>query len=269
MRPLVRARLDALDAVDRVRGRRDPRVPPRRLVFVGPGDYRATGAEFFELFRRAGLRPDDDVLDVGSGIGRMAVPLVGWLQGRYEGFDVVRKGVDWCRGNITPRHPNFRFTHVDLYNGDYNPTGRLRAEDFRFPYPDASFDFAFLTSVFTHLLPADIRRYAGELSRVVRPGGTMFATWFLLDADALASVDAARAQLAFVHRLRDPELGDYRTVDVRTPEEAVAYSTPAVRALLEAAGLPVAELWPGRWPDRDGASLQDVTVSRRAPAPRP
>ena len=254
MKPLTRAKLDALDLVDRVRGRRDPLVPPRRLNFVGPGDFVSTGQEFFALFRRAGLEPGDDVLDVGSGIGRMAVPLAGWLEGRYEGFDIVRDGVEWCRGTISARHPNFAFTHVDVHNGEYNPAGTLAADAFRFPYDDASFDFAFLTSVFTHLLPAELRHYLGELGRVVRPGGTVFATYFLVDADGPTAGPE--------HDFRFRREG-YRTLDETTPEQGVAYAVEDVRALHAAAGLPVAEVWPGRWPGRDGATLQDVAVSRR------
>ena len=263
---LHRAKLDGLDLIDRLRGRHDPLVPPRRMIFVGGPLFRAVGEEFFALFRRAGLQPDDDVLDVGSGIGRMAVPMMGWLRGRYEGFEVVREGVEWCQRNITTRHPNFSFTHVDLYNGTYNPGGRLQAAGFRFPYEDGSFDFAFLTSIFTHLLPADVRHYLDELGRVLRPDGILLATYFLLDEDSLAAVTDGRAELAFVHRHTDPLVGEYRTITATEPEEAVAYPVDAIAALHEEAGLPIAEHWPGGWPHRAGTTLQDVTVSRRRPS---
>jgi SAM-dependent methyltransferase len=255
MRPLTRAKLDTLDLVDRVRGRRDPLVPPRRLNFVGPGDFVLTGEEFFALFRRAGLKPVDDVLDVGSGIGRMAVPLAGWLEGRYEGFDIVRDGIDWCRAAITARHPNFGFTHVDVHNGEYNPAGALRADEFGFPYDDASFDFAYLTSVFTHLLPPELTHYLAELGRVVRPGGTVFATYFLVDEGGPTAGPE--------HDFRFAREG-YRTLDEAVPEQGVAYTTETIRALHAGAGIPVADVWPGRWTGHDGATLQDVTVSRRA-----
>src|SRR5687767_13013378 len=43
------------DAADRVRGRRDPALPPRRLqVAVGGGDYRAIGDEYRRLFVELG-----------------------------------------------------------------------------------------------------------------------------------------------------------------------------------------------------------------------
>jgi hypothetical protein len=51
-------------------------APPPENVFVGDGDFRTIGAEFLgHLVRIAGLKPDDRVLDIGSGIGRLAGPL--------------------------------------------------------------------------------------------------------------------------------------------------------------------------------------------------
>ena len=55
-------------------------APPAELTFCGDGDYRAIGAEFLGHFvRLADLRPHERVLDIGCGIGRMAVPLTQFL----------------------------------------------------------------------------------------------------------------------------------------------------------------------------------------------
>src|SRR5450759_2780252 len=117
------------DAWDRLRGRRDALNPPRRLaVFIGSGDFQQIGEEFSRYFiELGGLRPDDDVLDIGSGIGRMAVPLLDYLTGRYEGFDIVPSGVAWCQKNISAQHPNFRFELADIENGLYRQNGRYKA----------------------------------------------------------------------------------------------------------------------------------------------
>src|SRR3954466_597973 len=93
-------RLRGLDLRDRLSGRADRLVPPRRLDFVGHSDFVETGDEFLGHFiALGGLQPSDAVLDVGCGIGRMARPLAGYLssEGSYDGFDVNRDGIGWCR----------------------------------------------------------------------------------------------------------------------------------------------------------------------------
>lgn len=138
---------------------RNDMIPPKSLSFVGKGDFEKIGREFRQHFiALAGLRPEHRVLDVGCGIGRMAIPLTEYLSpaGGYWGFDIVRKGIDWCSERITPKFPNFQFRHSDVYNQHYNPGGTVRACDYRFPFEDNFFDFVFLTSVFTHMVPADL-----------------------------------------------------------------------------------------------------------------
>lgn len=54
---------------------RAPLLPPTRLMFAGGSrrDFRALGDKWLRTFvRLADLKPDDGVLDVGSGVGRMA-----------------------------------------------------------------------------------------------------------------------------------------------------------------------------------------------------
>ena len=127
------------------------------------------------------LRADQRILDVGCGIGRVALPLTAHRgpEGIYEGFDIVAEAVDWCRANITAAHPQFRFRHVPIFNERYNPTGSVPDTEFVFPYDDASFDLVLLTSVFTHMLEAGVEQYTGEIARVLRPGGRLFASMFM------------------------------------------------------------------------------------------
>jgi SAM-dependent methyltransferase len=169
------ARLRALDLRDTVSRRRDRLTPPRRLDFVGHSDFAATGDEFMAHFvELGGLQPHERVLDVGCGIGRMARPLAGYLSsdGAYEGFDVNPDGIAWCRRRYR-RHPGFGFQVADIFNARYNPAGAHRADEYRFPYEDATFDFVLATSVFTHLLEADAANYLAECARVLAPGGRL------------------------------------------------------------------------------------------------
>jgi SAM-dependent methyltransferase len=262
VRPTAFVRATALDARDAaLRRPRDPLTPPRRLAFVGSGDFRAAGEEFRKLFVDAGgLRPEEDVLDVGSGVGRAAVGLTDWLQGRYEGIDVVPRGIEWCRQAITPRYPNFRFQVADLYNRHYNPTGRFSASEYRFPFEDRSFDFVVLTSVFTHLLPDARDNYVSEIARVLRPKGRCFATFFLLDDEARRRVHDGQDGVNFRY-----EGVGYWTNNQRIPEAAVAFEEADVRGQFERNSLMVAEVRHGSWSGReDGTGWQDILVAARS-----
>jgi len=236
-------------------------VPPALLASVGGGDFAAVGAQFRDHFvALGGLRPDARVLDLGSGAGRIALPLTAYLTaGSYDGVEIWRPHVAWCRRNITRRHPRFRFHHADLHNDSYNPRGRSTAATYRFPFADAAFDFVILTSVLTHLLPEEIDRYLGECARVLAPGGCVFATAFVVDADAAAAIADRRAAYAFVP-FRDGAF----VVDPVHPAAAVAVDAAWLEERIAAHRLVVVGRHPGGWSGRAPAlSFQDILVLAR------
>jgi SAM-dependent methyltransferase len=250
-----------LDALDFCRGRRRDLMPPRYLNFAGDGDFEKTGNEFLTYFiDLGGLQPSHSVLDVGCGIGRMARALTGYLRdGSYEGFDIVPAGIRWCQKNITPRYPNFHFALADIRNTDYNPQGKLSAAEYRFPYADASFDFAFLTSVFTHLLPADAEHYLAELSRVLRPGSKCLATYFLLNEEAKKRIADGSSSLLFHH-----PLNGCWTINPEIPESAVAYDELKIGEFLENNGFALESIHYGKWSGRsEYLSYQDLLILRK------
>ena len=70
--------LFALDGMDLVLGKRDGLVPPRYLNYADSGGFTKVGKEFLAYYKeKCGLQPQHRVLDMGCGIGRMAVPLTG------------------------------------------------------------------------------------------------------------------------------------------------------------------------------------------------
>ena len=176
-----RAAFFPLDVYDRVRGKRHPLTPPRGLWFVGGRTFNEN--QFLDAFVQLGsLKPHHRVLEAGCGIGKQAVPLTGYLHnsegGSYEGFDIVREGILWCQREISGRFPNFRFQHVNVFNKHYNPDGKVPASEWKFPYADNEFDFCFLISVFTHMLPDSVRtistRSAAYLSQMGKPSSAFF-----------------------------------------------------------------------------------------------
>lgn len=240
--------------------RRDPLTPPDWLHAVGSGAFVERGDEFFSHFTTiAGLKPHERVLDVGCGTGRMARPLTRYLtSGSYDGIDIVAPSVKWCQRAYQSRFPNFHFHFSDIHNQAYNPAGHLPAAQYKFPFGDSSFDFVFLTSVFTHMLPEDIENYMGEIARVLKPGGRCLITWFLLTLDSLKLMAEKQSSIDFKsagsgYRVRDPD----------EPEAAVAYEEDQIFGLYDKNRLTISEpvhygTWCGR---QDGLSYQDIILA--------
>jgi SAM-dependent methyltransferase len=264
---LRRGRDRLLDIFDSVRGARDPLTPPRRLIFVGgdKGNFKELGEKWVEtLVRLGGLQPGHRVLDLGCGVGRMAVPLTRRLssQGSYEGLDIVSEGIEWCAKTLTPRHANFRFQVADVYNRYYNPKGSFEPSKYRLPYPDDEFDFAFLTSVFTHMRPPEVENYLSEVRRVLKPGARCLITFFLLTGDSLRRIENKEVQPGrdFVH-----DIGGCRTSDPAMPEDAIAYEESAVLAMFERSGLAITDIQHGAWCGaKDAHHGQDIVVALKS-----
>ena len=260
-------RLVALDLRDALRGRSDPLIPPRRLLYDGPRDpevFRQNGLEFLRHYvDLCRLRRDEAVLDVGSGMGRKTVPLTRYLSSsaRYLGIDVNPRGVHWCRSRISSRFPNFEFRHLDVCNGRYNPRGKMRDDTVTFPCPSESVDFVVMASVFTHVLAKGVERYLAETARVLRPEtGRCLISFFLLDSESSAGIAAGRSAFEFPHRR-----GEYAVEDADRPEQAVAYEASWVERSFDRAGLTITQVFPGSWSGRSPAlSFQDLVIAQRS-----
>jgi SAM-dependent methyltransferase len=257
----------ALEYLERMKGNEPADLPPLRLraqfaSSIRPEEFRRAGQMFVDFFTdRCGLRPDDDVLEIGCGCGRSAIPLAKVLRGgTYIGLDIVQDGLAWCRRHISPSHPRFSFQHIDVYNRHYNPGGEHRASSYRFPFPDESFDFIYLTSVFTHVLPDELEHYLGEIRRLLRNGGRSCMSFFLWNNEVQCLQSEGRSQFQFLH-----DLGNYRTTDPHIPERAICYEEQAVIDLLSKNELympdpPAYGFWCGR---KDSAFGQDMIVVRK------
>jgi len=124
------------------------------------GEFDAMGRLEAALLRHHGLMPDDTVIDVGCGSGRLAVQLRGYLRGGYIGMDVVPDLLDHARGLCARDDWTF-----------------YEAPGLTIPEPDGTADMVCFFSVFTHLLHDESFRYLTEAARVVRPGGRIVVSF--------------------------------------------------------------------------------------------
>lgn len=230
-------------------------IPPEGFIrSVGGGDFRYAGDELFKLVTQHGhLERTNSVLDLGSGCGRLAVPLTSYLHRStpYCGLEIVERMVDWCKAEITSRHPNFTFHHADLANTDYRHKGSSAA-DYVFPFADSSFDYIVATSLFTHLVPNSARQYLRECRRVLKPGGRLLASFFILLPDQLE----AAMQFKFPH----PHDGAL-VADAANPEAALCYPLNNAFRLFAECGLSLDTASFGAWSGHKGWSYQDVILA--------
>jgi ubiquinone/menaquinone biosynthesis C-methylase UbiE len=252
----------SIDMINRFR-EKNSMVPPQSMLFVGDGDFVQIGEQFKGNFiDLAGLQPNDRILDVGCGIGRMAVPLTDYLtpDGEYWGFDIVAEGIDWCNQHISSKYNNFHFFYCDIYNECYNSIRKKLAVDYQFPFRDDYFDFVFLTSVFTHMLPSAMENYLSEISRVLKTGATCFITFFLLNEESQSQIHAGNSTLDFRY-----EVDGSLTTNKDKPEAAVAYDEDFIERLYNKYALRISRpIHYGSWCKRnDYVSYQDIIVAKK------
>jgi SAM-dependent methyltransferase len=256
--------LEPLDYIARIiNGKGD--FPPLHLRrYVGPlRTFEMSGAEFMSYLKLlCKLQPSESVLDVGCGCGLMALHLADYLGtvGRYTGVDIHRPSISWCRSHISAKHPNFTFAFMDVRSHAYNPRGRYAAEDYSFEFEAREFDLVLLKSVFTHMRPAEVDNYIGEVSRILSDDGRCLMTFFLLNEGQAELAGSGLNQLDFRHGE-----GVWRYVYRNSPESAIAFDERHVLEMLHRHGLELSEpVLYGTWTGRvDGLSYQDMLLVRK------
>lgn len=228
----------------------------------GPGQRRVQ-ALFKVLIEVGGVQADDAVLDLGCAGGHFAARFTEFLseRGSFDGLDVRPKVIRTCNRKIASEHPNFHFQQADVFNTHYNPGGSVKADKYRLPFEDAKFDFVYGLSLFTHMLPDEVRNYLANTARVLKPGGRSIFTYLLLNDDSEAAIAAGRtghSKLPYDH-------GDYRVRSEESPEDQVALGERLVRSAYESAGLLIIEpILYGDWARRaDAITRQDIVLAAR------
>jgi SAM-dependent methyltransferase len=260
--------LAPVDLADRLLGRRDGVMPPRANNCSGAViDFKGSGKALVKaLEEEAGLTPSSRVLDIGCGYGRLAAAMPDYLDanGSYDGLDIVPDAIRWCEANITSPLGNIRFKLANVFNKEYSPNGTVNAAEYRLPFEDQSFDVIVLISVFTHMLPAEVDHYVGEIARILKPNGRCFASYLLLTEQSRRLMSTKESSFKFTY-----EMGSHWLVSRKVPELAVGYEENFVRDLHEKHGLAWV-LYPGYWCGQashwardSGLGEQDVLVARK------
>ena len=213
---------------------RGHRLPPKSMRGRMCGDAFRTDSFYFlsavlearKFSERLGGTRDSRIVDIGSGLGRLATGLLAeYGDVQYLGIDANREFVRWCRDNIEKEHPSFRFVHLDMANDLYNPAGTITGSELRLPVDDASADVVNLWGVFTNMVPEHVQAYVAEIGRILRPQGRCFLTAFAEDDVADVTVNPT----------------DYVPYACDSPLTAVRYSKPWLFSIFQQHGLQVEE----------------------------
>lgn len=251
-----------VDFYETITNKRHKYEPPKGEIYIGSGDFINQGKHHLNLLKAyTGLKKTDSVLDVGSGIGRTAIALTEYLDTTavYEGFDVVKKGVDWCNKKIKKDYPNFNFTYIPLHNDLYN-TSKDKASNYAFPFNSDSFNVVYLFSVFTHMKIAEIENYISEIDRVLKPGGKCLATFFLYDREN-ESQTTENVEFSFPFKKEG-----YRLMSEKVESANIAVEMKTLNKIMATNGLEIEDVVQGTWRDKSlsfdevSRSFQDIVI---------
>lgn len=121
--------------------------------------FRQTAADTLRQLRACvGVNPDDTVLEIGAGVGRVGA-VVAPLCKEWIGIDVSENMVGHIRERLS-RHSNVRAIATSGFD--------------LAPIPSNSIDLVYCTVVFMHLDEWDRYGYILEALRVLKPGGRFY-----------------------------------------------------------------------------------------------
>jgi ubiquinone/menaquinone biosynthesis C-methylase UbiE len=133
-----------------------------------PGEHDTSGeATAGYVAAQTGIGPDDVVLEIGCGVGRV-------------GAKLARRCGHWIGADVSPRMLRHATKALE---GQPNVSFRqLSGVDLE-GIADESVDVAYCTAVFMHLDEWERFRYVTEMHRVLRPGGRVYFDSFHLLGD--------------------------------------------------------------------------------------
>lgn len=148
----------------------DPAVSPAEYdrdyyleCCAGAEEWRESGGRaplglYEGVLRKAGLRPGEAVVDIGTGRGELVAVAVEMGAARATGVDYSQAAVELARETLAVHELGDRAAVV-------------LADARAIPLPDAHADLATLLDVVEHLSPGELDTALHETYRLLRPGG--------------------------------------------------------------------------------------------------
>lgn len=256
-------------------------VPTRGIrEQVGPIGYRyllgGIAEHYWQIRLLCDLQPTGRILDIGCGYGKTAIALKRYLKppGGFVGFDIQPRLTSFATRMFKALKIDsyFRAEHHPIIGNPYykGTDSGTPADQFVFPYPEREFDAVCSFSVFTHLRTGPLQNYAKNLGRVVKPGGKMLLSFYLLDNAPEAGNGgepwaASQRRNALLDGPDPAERGVLKVLNPRNPEYLVAYRVEYVRKAFAQFGFtldrpPLFGSWAGR---ANYFGHQDYLVFRR------
>jgi GT2 family glycosyltransferase/ubiquinone/menaquinone biosynthesis C-methylase UbiE len=175
-----------------------------KMHVLGSADEADVGREARRtlevLQATVGIEPDDVVVEIGCGVGRVG-SVVAPICRKWYGCDVSGNMLRYARQRLADRD-NVEFVEVSGF--DLEPIG------------DASVDVVYCTVVMMHLDEWDRYQYIREAHRVLRPGGRIYV-------DNVNLLSEEGWGVFEVHRDIPPERRPPHITKTSTPEELGAY----------------------------------------------
>lgn len=163
------------------------RLPAKHLRYCGRNFH--DDGHFIDTALREARRLIDEVnatentvvLDIGCGVGRLAIGLKNTLPNikQYYGVDISERAINWCRKYLQTSSLNYQFLLLDMKNDLYNRDGRDLNDGILLPFKNSEIDIIYLYSVFSHMKSMDIINYLKEFRRILNVDGKIFFTAFV------------------------------------------------------------------------------------------
>jgi SAM-dependent methyltransferase len=234
---------------------------------VGGGDPREIAQQNFTAVQfLTQLQPDMSVLDFGCGCGRLALPVLDFLseQGIYVGVDIIPGLVKFCQDEIAPQHPNASFfvsaDRNDLYDKFKTDHGQElpRINDL-LDLGEGSFDVITAFSVFTHLKYADAVSNLAKLARLLKPGGKILLSCFLINSSSRELLAVGNSSTPFGKDVQQDK--QIYFADCREPLTCVGFQERELVMMGHDSGLQPFVTYYGHWCGRPPRhSFQDIMV---------